>query len=166
MSYFAGETFADDDDSDDDYDDDNSDDHDGDEENGDSDDEPEEGDYEMLFRWFGSSDEVVTRNSQSAQDNDKCETSEMACAEVENEIAAVDTSAESKSTANDKLIIEEIIPILEKLAPGQYDESSSAHGLVPVADTKFLRPLHQKTCKKSRWIYLRAVPQQKTKHVL
>ncbi|XP_038675683.1 translocase of chloroplast 108, chloroplastic-like [Scyliorhinus canicula] len=113
MSYLTGEAIADDDDYDDDYDNDNKNDHDYDEEREDSDDEPEEDDYETQFSRFGGRDEVITRDSRSAQDNDKCES----------EIAAADTSAESISTAN-RLVTEEILPILEKLAPETWDESS------------------------------------------
>ncbi|XP_038676838.1 nucleosome assembly protein 1-like 1 [Scyliorhinus canicula] len=96
MSYFTGEAIADDGD----YDDDNYDDYDYDDEREESDVEPEEEDYESLFSSFGSSDKVTTSSTQSAQDNDKCESSKMACAEAESEIATADKSDASKSTAN------------------------------------------------------------------
>ncbi|XP_072353948.1 nucleosome assembly protein 1-like 1 [Scyliorhinus torazame] len=96
MLYFTGEAIADDDD----YDGDDHDDDDYDEESEESDDEPEEEDYENLFSLFGSSDEVITSITQSAQDSDKCESAKRARAEAESEIAAADKSAESKSTAN------------------------------------------------------------------
>ncbi|XP_072347442.1 nucleosome assembly protein 1-like 1-A [Scyliorhinus torazame] len=82
MSYFTGETIADDDG----YYNDNYDDHD--EESEDSDDELEEDDYEMLFSWFGGSDEVTTRGTQSAQDNNKCESPKMVCAQAYHHTAA------------------------------------------------------------------------------
>ncbi|XP_078093638.1 activating transcription factor 7-interacting protein 1-like isoform X3 [Mustelus asterias] len=81
------------------------------------------------------SEEAITSSIESVQEKNDCESSKMECAETESEIATKDKLGENKSAENNQLEIEEIIPILEKLAPEKDKELSCNQGIVPVVDS-------------------------------
>ncbi|XP_041033857.1 activating transcription factor 7-interacting protein 1-like isoform X1 [Carcharodon carcharias] len=81
------------------------------------------------------SEEAITSSIESVQEKNDCESSKMECAETESEIATKDKLSENKSAENNQLEIEEIIPILEKLAPEKDSELACNQGIVPVVDS-------------------------------
>ncbi|XP_067875611.1 activating transcription factor 7-interacting protein 1-like isoform X5 [Heterodontus francisci] len=80
------------------------------------------------------SEEAITSSIESVQEKNDCESSKMECAETESEIAAKDKLSENKLAGNSQLEIEEIIPILEKLAP-EKDSELSCNQEVPAVDS-------------------------------
>ncbi|XP_038639804.1 activating transcription factor 7-interacting protein 1-like isoform X3 [Scyliorhinus canicula] len=81
------------------------------------------------------SEEVITSSIESVQEKNDCESSKMESAETESDIATKDKLSENKSAENNQLEIEEIIPILEKLAPEKDNELSCDQGTVPAVDS-------------------------------
>ncbi|XP_078388292.1 activating transcription factor 7-interacting protein 1-like isoform X3 [Cetorhinus maximus] len=81
------------------------------------------------------SEEAITSSIESVQEKNDCESSKVECAETESEIATKDKLSENKSAENNQLEIEEIIPILEKLAPEKDNELACNQGIVPAVDS-------------------------------
>ncbi|XP_067830694.1 early endosome antigen 1-like isoform X2 [Heptranchias perlo] len=81
------------------------------------------------------SEVAITSSIESVQEKNDCESSKMECAETESEIVTKDKLSESKSVGNSQLEIEEIIPILEKLAPEKDNELSNKQEIVPTVDS-------------------------------
>uniref|UniRef100_UPI00398F82B4 activating transcription factor 7-interacting protein 1 isoform X2 n=1 Tax=Pristiophorus japonicus TaxID=55135 RepID=UPI00398F82B4 len=81
------------------------------------------------------SEEAISSSIESVQEKNDYESSEMECAETESEIATKDKLSENKSGGKSQLEIEEIIPILEKLAPEKDNELSSVQDIVPALDS-------------------------------
>ncbi|XP_032869462.1 activating transcription factor 7-interacting protein 1-like isoform X4 [Amblyraja radiata] len=81
------------------------------------------------------SEEAISSSIESVQEKNDCESSKMECAETENENAVKDTAGECRSFGNCILEIEEIIPILEKLAPEKESELSNKQEVVPEVES-------------------------------
>ncbi|XP_048377284.1 activating transcription factor 7-interacting protein 1-like [Stegostoma tigrinum] len=81
------------------------------------------------------SEEAITSSIESVQEKNNCESSKIECIETENEIVTKDKLSEIKLAENNQLEIEEIIPILEKLAPEKDTELSSNQGIIPAVDS-------------------------------
>ncbi|XP_043535761.1 activating transcription factor 7-interacting protein 1-like isoform X3 [Chiloscyllium plagiosum] len=81
------------------------------------------------------SEEAITSSIESVQEKNNCESSKLECTEIESEIATKDKLNENKLAENNQLEIEEIIPILEKLAPEKDADLSSNQGIIPAVDS-------------------------------
>ncbi|XP_060705669.1 activating transcription factor 7-interacting protein 1-like isoform X4 [Hemiscyllium ocellatum] len=81
------------------------------------------------------SEEAITSSIESVQEKNNCESSKLECTETDSEIATKDKLNENKLAENNQLEIEEIIPILEKLAPEKDADLSSNQGIVPAVDS-------------------------------
>ncbi|XP_051898855.1 activating transcription factor 7-interacting protein 1-like isoform X2 [Pristis pectinata] len=75
------------------------------------------------------SEEAITSSVESVQEKNDCESSKVECAETES--ATKDALSENRSLGSGQLEIEEIIPILEKLAPEKDSELASKQEIVP-----------------------------------
>ncbi|XP_078286865.1 activating transcription factor 7-interacting protein 1-like isoform X2 [Rhinoraja longicauda] len=81
------------------------------------------------------SEEAISSSIESVQEKNGCESSKMERAVTENENTTKETAGECRSFGNCTLEIEEIIPILEKLAPEKDSELSNKQEVVPEVES-------------------------------
>ncbi|XP_069765903.1 activating transcription factor 7-interacting protein 1-like isoform X4 [Narcine bancroftii] len=79
----------------------------------------------------GISEEAITSSIESVQEKNDCESSKVECPEAASESPTKDLLSDNRSVESSQLEIEEIIPILEKLAPEMDSELSSEQKIVP-----------------------------------